>query len=219
MRFSRSPSALILIVVNLIPVFGVLYLDWQLFPLLFLFWAENVIIGVFNLIKILTCRPLCPISWAARIFFAPFFTVHYGMFTIGHGIFIFAMFHNQPQPAETTSSPFPPINIIEPIISEYHLFWPLLAMALSHGFSYIYNFLIKGEFLRLNPAALMLAPYGRIVILHITIILGGFAVQFLGEPIIALLLLVVLKTFMDLMAHLREHNKKDGPQTPATASN
>lgn len=220
MPLTRSPSGLILIAVNLIPLFGVLYLDWQLLPLLFLFWFENVIIGVFNLLKILTCKPLCPVSWAARLFLAPFFTFHYGMFTVGHGIFLFAMFGQDAMQESQRGQSREPFGFIEQLIVDQHLFWPLLAMALSHGFSFFYNFLIKGEFLQKTPGDLMVAPYGRIAILHITILIGGFATQMLGEPIVALLLLVILKTGMDLAAHLREHRTKEpSPNSETTSEN
>jgi len=43
------------------------------------------------------------------------------------------------------------------------------------------------------------------VVLHLTILFGGFGVQALGSPVWALLLLVGLKTAIDLYAHLKEH--------------
>jgi hypothetical protein len=45
------------------------------------------------------------------------------------------------------------------------------------------------------------------VVLHLTIIFGAMAVAFLGAPITALVVLVVLKTAFDLRLHLREHDK------------
>ena len=59
-------------------------------------------------------------------------------------------------------------------------------------------------------------PYGRVVVLHLTILFGGFGVQALGSPLWALLLLVVLKTGIDLAAHVREHRNAPAPgKTPA----
>jgi hypothetical protein len=48
------------------------------------------------------------------------------------------------------------------------------------------------------------APYARVVILHLTIIFGAFAVAILGQPIGALVVMVVLKAGVDLAAHLGE---------------
>jgi len=55
----------------------------------------------------------------------------------------------------------------------------------------------------------MAAPYARLFILHITIILGAMAIAFTGAPAAAVLVLVVLKTALDLGLHLAEHR---GPQ-------
>lgn len=41
-------SAILLVAANLAPLYGVLFLGWEVFPLLVLFWAENVVVGVLN---------------------------------------------------------------------------------------------------------------------------------------------------------------------------
>jgi hypothetical protein len=41
--------------------------------------------------------------------------------------------------------------------------------------------------------------------MHVTIIIGAFVSGFLGTPLGSLLVLVVLKTALDLYFHLREH--------------
>jgi hypothetical protein len=51
----------------------------------------------------------------------------------------------------------------------------------------------------------MFAPYGRVVMLHLTILFGAFIIAILGAPIGALIVLVVLKTAFDLRLHLRQH--------------
>jgi hypothetical protein len=47
---------------------------------------------------------------------------------------------------------------------------------------------------------LMSAPYGRIVVLHITLIAGGFLVMSLHAPVLGVLLLLTLKLAYDLHA-------------------
>lgn len=51
----------------------------------------------------------------------------------------------------------------------------------------------------------MMAPYGRIAILHIAILFGGFGVAALGSPLPLLLMLVVMKLAVDVWLHRREH--------------
>jgi hypothetical protein len=58
----------------------------------------------------------------------------------------------------------------------------------------------------------MALPYGRISVLHLTIIFGAMAIQALDEPLRLLAILVAIKTLVDLALHRREH-LKTGPAT------
>jgi len=55
----------------------------------------------------------------------------------------------------------------------------------------------------------MSAPYGRLMVLHLTIILGGMAIAMTGASSAAVLVLVLLKTALDLGLHLAEHRDVD----------
>ena len=50
-------SAWVLIGVNSIPLFGVLFGGWTLLEVVAIYWFENVLIGLINVLKIATCRP------------------------------------------------------------------------------------------------------------------------------------------------------------------
>ena len=76
---------------------------------------------------------------------------------------------------------------------------------LSHGLSFVLNFIVGGEKDQATIKELMAAPYGRIVVLHIAIIAGGFGTMALGQPVILLVRLAVLKLGMDITLHLRAH--------------
>ena len=83
----------------------------------------------------------------------------------------------------------------------------VIALAISHGASYYLNFIRGGEYRRVSPQAQMFAPYGRLVVLHVAIIVGGIAISFLGAPQAAIAVLVAIKTVMDLGFHLAEHRR------------
>jgi hypothetical protein len=51
----------------------------------------------------------------------------------------------------------------------------------------------------------MQRPYGRAVVLYVTIIGGGSFETLLGQPLLSLVLLVALETGVDVPEHLREH--------------
>ena len=48
---------LLLVAANLVPLAGVLFWGWQVKQVVFLYWAENIVIGLFNLAAILGCEP------------------------------------------------------------------------------------------------------------------------------------------------------------------
>jgi len=41
-----------LLAANVIPLFGVLFLDWDAFSIVLLYWSENLVIGFYNILKI-----------------------------------------------------------------------------------------------------------------------------------------------------------------------
>lgn len=87
----------------------------------------------------------------------------------------------------------------------------LVALAVSHGVSLWFNDLGRGEYRTANPVAQVFAPYGRLVVLHVTIILGASAIAFLGAPALVVAILVGLKTMLDLGFHLAEHRRRAAP--------
>ncbi len=75
-------------------------------------------------------------------------------------------------------------------------------MFISRGVSFFVNYIGGREYLETTPLARMGAVYGRVFVLHVTILLGAFAAAALGGPI---WILVVGKTALDLGLHAREH--------------
>ncbi len=196
-----TPSSGILFLANAIPLLGVALLGWDVFPIVFLYWLENVVVGAFNVLRLVSARPREVDHWVGKVFLVPFFVFHYGMFTMVHGVFVFNLFGRD----RGFHGFFPSLEAIWSTVREYGLLWAVLALLLSHAFSYGWNYLGNGEFRTATLRTLMHQPYRRVVVLHVVILFGGFAVLALGEPIAALLLLVLLKTGIDWAAHLREH--------------
>jgi len=200
------PSVIALGLANLVPAAGVLLLGWQIFPLMFLFWSENVIIGVFNVLKMLAANPESPSSWAGKLFIIPFFCVHYGMFTFIHGVFVIGLFGGGFKPG----AGFPSLEAFWRIAQENYLGWAILGLAISRGISFVTNYLGGGEYQRASLPQLMQQPYGRIVVLHLSILFGGFLMLALHSPVWGLLLLVMLKIVLDLRGHIAERRKFAG---------
>lgn len=204
----RSPSLIMLMAANLVPVYGVIFLDWKVFSLIFLFWLENVFIGFFNVFKMLCCRPQNRVLWFGKLFMIPFFTFHYGMFTAIHGLFVILLFGS----GSIEISGIPALNMIFHILQNNHLGYVALMLFISHGFSFIYNYIGKQEYQTSDLQSLMGKPYVRIVVLHISILIGGFLLMALRSPLVGLLLFIFLKTVMDMNAHSKEHKTKETDQ-------
>lgn len=216
--FQYMPASFALITMNLIPLFGVMALDWDVGTIILLYWLENVVIGLLNIVKIISCRGDLPRARATvannrliptdqnsddrprrflggLIFLAVFFSFHYGMFCMGHYMFIESAFEDLPRLADIPSALF-----------SGFLFWSLLGLTLSHIVSMIVNFYGKGEYLTCSPNSQMFMPYTRIVVLHMVIIFSGTLAVMFEEGLAMLILLVAIKTCVDLAAHQVEHS-------------
>jgi uncharacterized protein DUF6498 len=196
-------SAAVLVVANVVPLLGVVTHHWTVFAVVLLYWCENVVVGLFNVLRMLFARPQDPLAQAGKIVLVPFFCVHYGGFTFVHGIFVFALFGGGFKNGGFDLSP----HTVLAAVRQAGLGWAVAALFASHGFSFFHNYLAGGEYRNVGLSQLMTQPYARVVVLHIAIIGGGFLVMSLGSAVPALVLLIVLKTALDLAAHLAERRK------------
>lgn len=204
-RLWRSPSAWFLILANLLPLYGVLVHGWPVLPVIVLFWLENMIIGLLNLPRILLAGAGSE-GLAGRVFVAGFFCLHYGLFTAGHGVFVFSLFGGETYRALVDG--LWTIDAVQQVIRDFDLWLALAALFASHLFSFVWNYLHKGEYRDKDSKTLMHAPYGRVVVLHVALIGGAMLVQMLHSPVAGLVLLIALKIGLDLRAHLKEHTGK-----------
>ena len=90
-------------------------------------------------------------------------------------------------------------------MSPLAILFVLIGLFISHGLSYRLNYIGRGEYLRTTVARQMFAPYGRLVVLHVTIIFGAVLIGVTGAPAAAIVVLVLLKIALDLGLHLAEH--------------
>lgn len=196
----RSSSIATLIALNALPIYGVIGWGWQSFDLIFLYWLENLIIGVFTVLRLLLRPYRHGVDLVLPLFFAPFFSMHYGLFCLGHGSFIFSLFGGDRFAYRGFADA---LFNIWPVLQDNHLFWAAACLLLLQLFDWLRDVRLHGLG-SANVKDLMVAPYRRIVVLHITILASGFALGALEEPVTGLIILVVLKTVFDIY-----HWKKD----------
>lgn len=191
MSNSLALSVSFLVAVNLLPLAGVLFFDWSVYEILLVFWAENLVIGLYAVARMLT---LLRRNGDRRVLLLiPVFLFHFGLFTLAHGGLVVAMFRPEDHVSGGTAM---------------SLWIPWLALLVSHGVSYASNSIGKQEYRGLRGEQVMFAPYRRIVILQVALLGGGWLVGTLGEPIYALALLVLVKIAIDVATHLGEHREQ-----------
>lgn len=233
-QLPRSLSGAVLVAANLVPLAGVLLAGWSVSSVIILYWFENVVIGVINVLKMAALSPAGSLARsfgadvdraamltdgdigrhvgragrAFKLFVIPFFIVHYFAFCAGHGVFVFSMF---PDDAGFFAEPNG-MELIGTLGRAIDIFATPLALAAfallaSHLVSFVLNYWIGGERDHVDLRRLMTMPYGRIVVLHVTIILGGIATLSLGEPVWLVAIFVAVKIAVDYSMHVREHRK------------
>lgn len=192
-----------LIAANLIPLAGVLIFAWEIGEIMLLYWAESVIIGLINVVKLIVVG-----RWAA-VFYAPFFLAHYGAFMAAHMLFVW-MFFLRGMAAGGD------VQVAELVHALFALWPALLGLTVSHLLSFVQNFIGRGEFTRIKLAQQMNAPYRRVIVMQLTIIIGGMLMMLFGSSLPALGLLIALKIVTDVHAHRNERRRAQDPADAAS---
>jgi hypothetical protein len=198
---SKTVSVTGIVLSGLYPLIGVIFLGWNIQTILFLYWLENIVAGFWNILKMR--RAELPISnkdfvipnnreYSIReenMMVITTFIFHFGIFTFGHGVFLkFAFLEG----FDLTLSMIPAI----------------LATYASYGLDYYSNYIKKKEYKLVSSVEQMKEPYVRIIIMHLTIILGSFLIVKEGNTNIwPLIVLVMLKVVIDLAAYTLQDKK------------
>ncbi len=180
----------LLVLVNLVPIAGVLFWDWSVYAIALLFWAENVIVGAFNVARFW-------VLWRFRndsqmVIAIPFFCLHFGIFTAVHLGLVIGLLAPE-------GGPVLPLDLIA---------IPFLALLISHGVSFYTHFIGQGDYKQAEPRELMVQPYMRLLAMQAFVIVGGMTVAWIGSPMAALMVLVLAKMAIDVVSHRREHQRK-----------
>ncbi|MBU0980767.1 MAG: hypothetical protein KJ709_08235 [Nanoarchaeota archaeon] len=190
-------SIYFLVAANLLPLLGVLFFNFSIASILILYWSESVIIGFFNVLKIILARIETHTSGhLVKLFLVPFFMIHYGAFMLVHLVFLVAI--------GLVSSKLQNLNLSR-LLLDVAIGFVLLSA--SHAYSFYANYIKKKEYNQADIIKLMFQPYARIAVMHVTIILGAFVVMSLKKPSFFLLPFLLLKIFFDVIWHMKERKK------------
>ena len=201
-------STLTLIFSNLLVIFFAIVDGISANEVLWIYWSQSVIIGIFNFIKMITLKDFSTEGFkqgkkqmlptrATAISSAVFFLFHYGFFHLVYAVFLgaFSDFSYSSNSASGTNY-----------------------LLLSSGMFFI-SYLI--EFINSrkeqsdelpNIGLIMFAPYARIIPMHLTIIFGGFigaagSIFSTNTNLSIIVLFIGLKTVVDLITHSIDFKK------------
>jgi hypothetical protein len=203
-RAYRDPLSLVSLAVDLMPVIAVFAFGWGATPLVALYWLENLVIGAFTILRMIATALASFVSLAMTLFIVPFFFFHYGMFCFVHGIFIRAF-----APGEDDGA-FEPVSLIQWALGTApEMLWFLAAIIVVSALYYAFDFLWRGEYKASNPQQEMFSPYGRIVTLHIAILLGAGVAFSLNEPLAGVLLLIFIRVLFGMFQTVQRRRNRD----------
>ena len=188
----QDVSLWFLLVSNLTTIFFAMNDGWNLLTIMWIYWTQSIIIGLFNFIRILQLKEFSTENFyingksaqptqKTKNFTAFFFLAHYGLFHFVYAIFLLTG-----------------VFIVsgESSFDTKYIFLSASLFFFNHLFSYFYN--KPRDTRQQNIGALMFYPYVRILPMHLTIILGSYFNS-------ALIFFLILKTVADCAMHVVEH--------------
>jgi hypothetical protein len=216
-----TPPVIGIIVANFVTIILAVLQDWDTATILFIFFGQNLIIGFFAVISMLTADTRLLVTeksaaeaaagknttityggmWRFKIAVAVFFIIHYGLFNLFYYVIIF------------WNETFGPVDYTGTAVRAGIGFF-----LLCHLLSFLWY---RGKEKRgvFFMAAAVLQPYNRIIPLHLTMIIGGTIAGLLMAAGITtvmpvLVVFLLLKMYLDVRLHLAFHGNKAHPEKP-----
>lgn len=199
---------------NLVPIAGVFLWHWNPLSLVFLYWLENVAMGIRTLVSALTAawsKGLGPLLGIVPR--SAFFAVHFGLFCLIHGAFVMSVFSDSA--ADRSRVGFGAIadTAIDLVRNQHNFLIGVASIAIWQTLEFA-AFILSGEPKGANPVRILEAPYRRILMLHGAILLSGVAVSPQHWPVGGVVVLAVLRSAFDIAwtVHSQTATNKDTRQ-------
>ncbi len=196
-----TPEDYLVIVTNLVPVFGAWFLNWSAIEVFTVYALETLITGVLTVIKLAVTflggsprneQSGKPVSFATGLFFILFFIAHFGLFALVQTAIFSATAGIAPAGTGLFYFFFHWYDYLDTPVT-----WMLLAYIVSYILRDLFPFFRRREYRTASPAQIMFRPYGRIIIQQFTVILGSMFLVF-GLGKIFILVFALVKIFIEV---------------------
>ena len=192
-------STAALVAGNLVPLFGAAHLGWSLPGILVMYWIETGVIGPINALKILKAMRLTGSggerkisresggsSWILSLGWLgiyEFFWLFVGVLVLqiaGGGFYL---------GASRTGWTGAPLDVV---------LWGTAGLVGSQLVSFYLDYVRGDRYRRVSSLELLRDPFVRVFVLFGAITLGGVGIAILGAPIGFLVILVIVKTVLEV---------------------
>jgi hypothetical protein len=217
--FKRSLTLgdIFLILINLLPLAGVWFLDWEPRQMFLIYCIETIIIGLYNVLKMAVAgfhkrkdvwnsgngaKPDSQPAW----FFILFFIIHYGFFVfVQVNIFAGAAGWHE------YGIGFGFFKAIPFLLADYSKLVLYIFIAV-YGVKMMSDFIMSGAYKTTSLGMLMFQPYARILVQQFVVIAGSMFLQFNAGKIFMLIFGVVkiyAEVFLNFERLLETADKKN----------
>jgi len=196
-----------IIILNLIPVYGMLFLKWSIFSVLYFYWLETLVISFSNAVKMAYAAKSIPGNRTKMMLQYLFFRLAMFFFYL---IFIFVFVGLIIATKEQLRT-----NLMTFLFLDKAFNWAVVGMILSYGFNLTFNYILNDEYKHFSPNDFNIVFDFRTVIMHIVIVLGAVIYGFMEEKgmtseqgsYLYLGFFILLKTLYDIFIYYSDKNK------------
>ena len=190
----------VLLFANLLTLFLAALLHWPVLSILWGYWLQSIIIGVFTFIKILFIRieeypPIHPQFRLHR--YALYFAIHYTIFHIVYAAFLIG-FSSQ---TGGTFGYLQPPNFVG-VATVGALFF------VNHTYTFFKYYILDRKQIRFFARTIFVEPYTRIIPIHLSLFAAAyFVTMYSNAETFIIVFFLVLKTLADILLHRYQHTK------------
>jgi len=205
-------SLVMIVQANLVPVVGVFWFGWDPFLVVFAYWMEGAVVGLFTLLKIVWALPgydptpgtsvsykrkgkdvsmrFTATEMSKRAVVLAFVGV-YGGLMLFYGLFLLMFLGGEGTMAKVTAR----LSAVST-----GLLIMLLFMLIQHAWSFYTDFVRGPEWAKSDPVFHFWRPFGRFILLHLLVVFGGVVIHGLSLPRFYLVLFIFLKACGELLS-------------------
>ena len=211
---NKSVYILILLATNFLPLYFYATGGWSVFMFFYLYWLETLILSFYSSLKIIYASGYAEneteptlfkkIITAIKFFIARFLLLcFYLMFLV-----VFIGFMGEDKDAMLKS-------LLAVVFRDETFNIALAGFILSHGFEFLFNYLLTDENKKMRADGYTLFFDARIIVIHVSIVLSAFAITAFSDnhiaghtvgSYLALTIFIIIKMIVDVF-HLTTLNK------------